>query len=398
MTSENGCADEDDLPVHSAAGRRSKSSSPMPPLYFLVPSLLVFGLTRHFATSSSWPAFGIKQVGIENGADEIVPLPPLADLVARNGTVVGDISWMLDFAIIAFPKAGTTFMKGYLSKTNETYVYERELCIKHYSDVAGFVREYHALHVKLKQPRHPKTVRFGLKCPGVFYRADDVHIYAKYFPYTKFIVGLRDPISWFESFYNYQSYRNISMPKTSQLIGRCVDHQKVCTDRARFHAALARLGKTPMEDDAEIALLFGLRYDEQLQKIQLIQQTNDTDQNLNSPGHRRKLRQNGLLNQVLLYELSQIHDEAASKELSTSIQQYLGISENFPAISPYEHKKRRAIDICHEEQEEVRRVLVEHGADARVWVQEYFLKNPSVSVSSPMSFHRKLDNWGVDPC
>ena len=116
---------------------------------------------------------------------------PIEDLIASNGTVIGDISWMLDFAIIGFPKSGTTFMKGYLNQTDKMYLYEREMCIKHWSDLPGFVKKYHEAHEKLKQSKQQKRVKFGLKCPGVLYRKSDLAIYQRYFPKTKFIIGLR---------------------------------------------------------------------------------------------------------------------------------------------------------------------------------------------------------------
>lgn len=233
----------------------------------------------------------------------------------------------------------------------------------------------------------------------------------------QFIIGLRHPVSWFESFYNYQSYRNISLPITSQLIGRCTKHQKVCTDRARVHAALARLGKTPMIDDEEISLLYGLstRHDhdqyqhQQRQRRRRIQQTTTSNVQRIYSGQQhssRQLRkqQNGMAlpNKVFLYEVRQIHDEEASKELSSRLSQYLGIQGKFPPIeSSYKQNKTRAIDICDEEHDEVRRVLVDIGIDAATWVQAYFLKSPSssrVEVTSRESFHRFLGDWSVDPC
>ena len=224
----------------------------------------------------------------------IVALPPLNELIATNGTIIGDISWMLDFAIIAFPKSGTTFMKDYLNQTSETYVYEREYCMKRHEDVGDFVREYYDLHVRYNQPQYPKTIQFGLKCPGVFYRAD-INLYAKYFHRTKFIIGLRHPVAWFESFYNYQVYRNVSLPtNTSKLIGRCIDHKKVCTDRGRLHAALARLGKTPMLENEELSLLYG-------QDIMQATHSN-TDMMTSSTQDRRRLSVQpvGLANEIFL--------------------------------------------------------------------------------------------------
>ena len=379
----------------------SSKSSLLLLFYFLSISFVIFGLGRHVVTTIIfwWPTAAIKEPNVvKNEATEIVELPPLEVLISPKVKVIGDISWMLDFAVIAFPKSGTTFMKGYLNKTAETYVYEREFCMKNYSSVAVFVKEYYELHVKLRQPRYPKTIRFGLKCPGVFYRADDIHIYKKYFPTTKFIVGLRHPVSWFGSFYNYQSYRNITLPKnTSTLIGKCsINHEKVCTDRARFHAGLARLGKTPMQDEDEMNLLFGLRYDKQQQQPY----SNATKAVDNTQSDRNLRKHGGLPNQVLLYEIRQIHDKEISKQrlVPTNIKQYLGIHEDLPPILSYKQKKKRAINICDDEHKDARRILVEHGVDAAIWIKRYFLKSDSVEVISQNSFHRFIGDWGVDPC
>jgi len=365
-----------------------------------IAAMLLFLLSwwaRPWTEWPAWPSLELRRFGTRHGTESARPrpsLPPLEHLLSRNGTVVGDISWMLDFAIIAFPKSGTTFLKNHLNRTNQTYVYEREFCMKHVSDVADFVKIYYDLHVKSNQTKHSKTMRFGLKCPGVFYRAEDIHIYAKHFPRTKFIVGLRHPISWFESFYNYQRFRNISLPKTSQLIGRCAQHQKVCTDRARFHAALARLGKTAMKKDHEIDLLFGSRYEQQYQN----KRGANSHLRSNNQKRFRYLKQRGLPNQVFLYELREIHNQEAAKDLDAALSQYLGTQEEFPVMQSYEQTKPRAINICDGEHDEARRLLAEHGTDASEWIQRYLLKNPSVQASARDSFHRYLDDWGIDPC
>jgi len=167
----------------------------------------------------------------------------------------------------------------------------------------------------------------------------------------------------------------------------------VCTNRARFHVALARLRKTPMMDDGEIASLVGLRYDERQQNIDPY-----ANKNVNNVRRHRRPSQGGLPNQVFLYEVRQIHDKEMSKELSSSIKQYLGIHEDFPVILSYKQTKARAINICDEEHESVRKLLLAHGTDAQVWIEKYFLKSPSVVVSSHITIHRMLSDWGIDPC
>lgn len=307
----------------------------------------------------------------------------LKELVDKNGNIIGDISWLLDFAVIGFPKSGTSFMKDYLNQTQETFVYHKEFCIKKESDLKRFVEIYHDLHVRFQQPTHNKTMRFGLKCPGVLYRAYDMEIFEKYFPTTKLIVGLRHPVSWFESFYNYQMVRNVSMPSLTSLVGKCESHQKVCTDRARFHSALARLKKTLMSEKEELDLLFGNRYEGKYNSLHKQRLLNEPEE---SP------------NKLLLYELRQIHNNDTAREVSSSLRNYLGIKQELPLILPFKQVKPRAINICDDEHVNVRSLLVEHGTDAAVWMRRYLFKNPTVQIASPESFDRLLDSWSVDPC
>ncbi|KAL3793222.1 hypothetical protein HJC23_000764 [Cyclotella cryptica] len=346
------------------------------------------------------------------------PIPPIESLLAPNGTIIGDISWMLDFAIIAFPKSGTTFMKDYLRQSSEVWMYPREFCIKSLEDVERFVRVYY--EVRLEHDRqlqlqennldNVSMIQYGLKCPGVLYR-NDIDIYRRYFHRTKLIVGIRHPISWFESFYNYQMYRNVSTAQmktmtTTDFVGRCEKHQKVCTDRARFHAALARLGFTRMEGAEELGLLFGWRYENQTnrhhggenhqQRRRRRRRIIGQDDGVRHPTQRMGVYPS--TNQVFIYEVRQIHNSITSKQLSKNIQQYVQIDEALPEISSYTQNKTRAINICDDEHKAVRRVLVEHGKDAADWIQNYFVKSSSVVVSSPESFFDLLNDWKRDPC
>ena len=261
---------------------------------------------------------------------------------------------------------------------------------------------------KLPKELNPK----GIKCPGVLYRPHDILYYKKYFPHAKLIIGLRHPISWFESFYNYQSWRNITMPmNTTQLIGQCNKHRKVCTDRARLHAALARLGKTKLVEDEELSLLYGFDISKNTTASSEEDIGSTTSSSTQQP-HGRKLtnddqrvqprsrhqQQRGLSNELLLYEINQILNSQTSTAFSKSIQQYLNIQHNLPQIKPYNQTKVRAINICDTQHDNVRKVLLDHGKHASKWIQTYFLSNPSVNVVDETSFYKLLNDWNVDPC
>ena len=350
-------------------------------------------------------------------------LPSLSSLLNPSHTkVIGDISFLLDFAIIGFPKSGTTFLKDYINQTSQTHVHERELCIKKYSDLIDFVELYYDLHEQYnskQQHQHqqeqggypsmkdtsPSRIKFGLKCPGVLYR-NDLSIYKRYFPTTKLIIGLRSPLSWFESFYNYQMTKSKpSIQKdtnTTNLIGMCKKHQKVCTHRARFHSALGRLGKTSGSSDDELNLLFGRQQSSEVVEDSSMS-TAISNENVGSSSSRRLQQQeeqhNGIPNQVLLYELNQIHNPNTSQYFTQAIQDYLDIAEeSLPKISSYHQYKPRTIDICNEEHEEVRKVLLDIGIESSTWIQDYLMKSPSVNVVDSDSFGYLLDDWKVDSC
>ena len=355
-----------------------------------------------------------------------IQLPPLSSLLNPSHTkVIGDISFLLDFAIIGFPKSGTTFLKDYINQTSQTHVHERELCIKKYSDLIDFVELYYDLHEQYnskQQHQHqqehggypsmndtsPSRIKFGLKCPGVLYR-NDLSIYKRYFPTTKLIIGLRSPLSWFESFYNYQMTKlKPSIKKdtnTTNLIGMCKKHQKVCTHRARFHSALGRLGKTSLSSVDELNLLFGRQSSEVVEESSM--STPISNENVGSSSIRRRRRlqnrqeqqHNGIPNQIILYELNQIHNPNISQKFTRAIQDYLDITEeSLPKISSYHQYKPRTIDICNEEHDQVRKVLLDIGIESSTWIQKYFMKSPSVNVVDSDSFIELLDDWKVDSC
>ena len=260
-----------------------------------------------------------------------------------------DVSDTLQYAIIGFPKAGTTAMRKALSYisliTGGDYCPSRPEEIIHdmyflrrpgSSNV--WKRAIEKSYVSSKIPKlaqilneanetgkegyhgnitatitaavdddvdgtndNAQIVLRGIKCPRGLDTLSMLRYYTTNFPTTKLLVGIRHPVTWFESFYNFRvqnfgkrenpydltqscvpttppkdddlavttnaTTKSIKRPTTSSyyyyrsITGNarkcrsqsCPNDQLLCVDRARFHLFLSQLGKVPYDDDWDFA-------------------------------------------------------------------------------------------------------------------------------------------------
>ena len=325
-------------------------------------------------------------------------IPPLSDLL-RGDDIRGNVSWMLDFSIADYPKAGTTFLMNYLRRKNdEIYMNNGELCFLNREHPSKLIKVYYEPHLKNTINEDGKRIQFGIKCPEDLETEFGLKRYAKYFPNTKLIVSVRHPVLWFESYYNFRAYHRypLLMPHTDDLIGpseinypytqwncskKCPSgNQNVYSDRANFHWSLSRLGKTPMSTEEELRAL----------------------QHHNMSIERIKSK-------VFLVENRQLlMSHPSSQNFTSDLRDFLALSNlrplkpwtPIPAQEKYSNKEAaaRRIDICNDQHKKIRKVLVESGKNAADWIREYFLKSPDVVVTSRKLFIELLDDWKLDPC
>jgi hypothetical protein len=59
-----------------------------------------------------------------------------------------------------------------------------------------------------------------IKCPKDLESKFALPLYEKYFPDIKFIVNVRHPVKWFQSFYNFRVRRGFEMLPIEELIGK----------------------------------------------------------------------------------------------------------------------------------------------------------------------------------
>jgi hypothetical protein len=305
--------------------------------------------------------------------------PPLKNLLHGEYNVTGDVSFILDFAIIGFPKCGTSTMMEYLDQSPYTKVAQKERCDLGYGRQAKLVRD---LYAELPEGEYQR----GIKCPRDLENEFAMHAYTKYFPTVNFLVGLRHPVLWFESFYNFRVYNNNPMPPADQLVGSCTKYSRhVCTHRARFHQFLANLGKTSLSPDE-------LKYFKQ---------------------EGKELRLTPVKGKIFLYHVEQLRDDEPQMQqlaMRRDLSSFLGIPEVLPPIKIWrkpgknltqeqrESADQRRLDICHRNHTPIREYLMEQSTMTAEWILKYFLKSSDVYVTSPDRFRALIQAWKVDPC
>ena len=315
-------------------------------------------------------------------------LPPISSLInADKITNDAKTSSLLDFSIVGFPKTGTTSLHRHLSDL--TISLPKEHCDLATNNTIKLIKDIYNDHEqRMEQKLLQKSSNAmlgesllrGIKCPQDISSDWSMHNYAKYFPHTKLIIGIRHPVFWFESLYNFR-ISNVpwkTMLHTSQLTRGCKPgSQGVCAWRANFHDFLARLGKTSLSS-SELKLL-----------------------SLNLKPVTSKV------GPIFIYELTQLSDKRFRKDL----KDFLGLTKDIPPIpqidtsgrfdhlpSVKQQTSNKKIDICDSEHDAIRLVLMEKAKRISTWMRQYFIKSDEVFVSNRPYFESMLKSWMWDPC
>ncbi|GKY95801.1 hypothetical protein MPSEU_000540800 [Mayamaea pseudoterrestris] len=330
---------------------------------------------------------------------------PLTSLITDDFmNVTSDVQYLMDFAIIGHAKTATTFIKHWLYEHPQVLIYNQE--IHHLLDAtrgpAKMVKSMYELGP------YDANKRRGYKAPNDIRRPPALSAFRKYWPDTRLVVGLRHPVKWFESYYNFnvrqsQKRRNFTdgeavMLPAEQMVGRKLP------DRVQFHHHLAMLGKTNVTDPKEQALLNGAGSD---------MQSPNTRKAFAMPYPPAYMR-----NQVFLYEVSQpfVKENGLARRFAHDFKEFLQLDKPlrpvdnestlrkiFLKLVGKKKKEERpnfhyAIDICDDKFVELRRELLQVGKEASQWISQFLLNQPSVHVSSPQHFRDLLSTWSIDPC
>lgn len=328
--------------------------------------------------------------------------PPLETILTPKGEIIGDPAFLLDFAIVGFPKCGTTALQDWLSQHPQVQLLPGEpyplmnrkpylLIWKLYThlpedDQMKFVRGY----------KNPLDIRVPLS----------MQYLSKLFPRTLLIIGLRHPVNWFESLYNFK-VQNLPphvdpsvWGDPNSLIDKCEDWSDphcVGTAKGWFHVYLAALGKVPFPEE------WRTEYPRYLENVSLA-----------TP----------VPNPIFLYETNQLkfgevpvswnstekslpYSHQFRKDLQSLLQLDTPLDMEMSRAKPdmnhfnarqQRRKDRYKIRICDDQYAPLRKSLLVVARRTSEWIRSEFLQSPDVVVSSPDYFRTLMENWMLDPC
>lgn len=318
-----------------------------------------------------------------------------------NGTAsiispVEDSSRFLHTYHVGFSKCGTTSVLFWFRNHPELIATLNENPITHgtYESARNQVARIYTRHGTKGRP-----LQVAAKYPSAIYESSDMDMIRNHFPHTKIVVGIRHPMLWFRSFYNFRMVDKPKgpLPHPIKLVGPCEVDNHVCTDHARFHFYLAQaFGDGPSSIPEERQLILG-----NTSNVKLFLNTSA------SPSY----------NKIFLYDVGQLADSntTRNKQFRRDMADFLELNASFPEAprikpetlgQPGKLKKRirnrlnaTIQDFCLPEYRPVRQVLMRHAHNVADWIQTYFVspENNNVVLSSPNFFHTLIDSYRNDP-
>jgi len=299
------------------------------------------------------------------------------DRLKTNADANGPI---LDFAIVGFPKTGTSTMMANLATI--TPMPMADVCTPVHQTV------WYSYNNWPRDYGNDKILR-GAKCPSLL-DGGIIKQYSEFLPKTKLILGIRHPVTWFQSFWNMQaSHGHVVDPmekihpcKKGKNKKKCkygCPGQLFCLHRARFHLWMASMGKTQMSSDEREILA-----------------SNDFDGGDN-------IRMKNISNDIFVYEQTDLNQDYLWDELAT----YLDVSSI--SHSKYRGAKggskvENMVDFCNKKYDDFRALMMPNAFDLADWLLTYFIplaedkSRLDVVIPNTERFRELVKDYKKDPC
>ncbi|KAL7547185.1 hypothetical protein ACHAWF_010503 [Thalassiosira exigua] len=313
-------------------------------------------------------------------------------IIASNDDVDAPNGPAFDFAVIGFPKTGTSFLLDVLNRHPQIEMPKQEFCEIHGKDGVRKASEWlrdRSLMTTAPETSPPSAafVKYGMKCPIIIKRADAIENLAKMSKHTRLLLSLRHPVRYFESFYNYrveEHYkhgRDERVPTPFELSKGRKHWRDVSTAYARYEVFMQQLAKTPMN----------------MRELQDM---------LNERLYQKQISPNPFKVFVFASDQLQDKDEMRRTKFQTDLQEFLGLKvpmmdlAKAPKVNSSGNHTRHPeeIDICDRRYDGIRKQLLASGKKTSLWIRNKFIKSPDLAVSSEDYFSALITKWGEDPC
>jgi hypothetical protein len=298
---------------------------------------------------------------------------------------------LLQFAIIGFGKCGTTSVLKWLQTHPEIAVLP----------VENFDLMHHQpdqLIEKLTQL--PSNKLKGYKSPVDVTLPHVLQYLTQYFPHAKLIVGVRHPVHWFASLYNFRLQQQRSplsrttLPPPDELVGACVaSARNTCTYKGEFALFLRQLGKTKQPHIVT-------EFERRMYRGAHLEPPNTT-----TVIEESTIR---VSNPIFIYEIRELEDHP--ELVSQALTDFLGLSTPLSSKIPILNQQKRPSSLTNSASSDVTRInICEHrrvrfelmriARSSSVWIRNYFLAAPESShiVRLP-HFSSYVKDWMMDPC
>lgn len=309
-----------------------------------------------------------------------------------NADAMGPV---MDFAIVGFPKCGTTTMEANLAYL-APMPGDQDICTPVHQTVYYSYVNWPEHFSSNSYPNGTEKLLRGTKCPAII--SDGwLKDWSLYLPRTKLIIGIRHPILWFQSFWNMQllsgGLRYAKNDTTGKLdpymitvpcFGNhcrngCPNRQLLCTNRARFHVTLAALGKTSLTP-----------------KERELLSPDDPDGGIN-------LESNNITNYIFLYEQEELNEEYVWEELASFLEvNYIPHDRYISSHGTV--KSVRKTDFCEDQYDFFRAKMMPRAYELSMWLQGYLIPiamdktRPDVIIPNATRFIDLVEMYKYDPC
>ena len=310
----------------------------------------------------------------------------------------------LDFLVAGFPKTGTTSLLFALAQHPDVVMDNAEYChiarpLQQDDVNANRLNKYLNNLVKEHEKKnnhnsYKRAPLVGLKCPEALKNFKAIHRLSQHSPHAKWIIGLRHPVWFVQSFYNYRvleahlrpksdgNGQNEHIPTLHELWeNHTLSFRDLNADTARFDTQLQQLAKTSLNVTQLQAFI----------------------------GHGMwAIKPNSF--SIFLYTMEQLQDDnlQRKKDFQNDLVAFLGLDPlphdvghaNQNKVSADEQSKTvpEMIHICATAFADIRATLIAQGQQAADWILNQFLAVPDVHVSNRAHFAAALQAWGTDPC